>query len=178
MTTTTLHNLNLIGICRRCIHPSPTVCLGIIKMMIQLLWGGRKPTKSKVYNASKASNGTTTLNDNLRKLRTPREVKHKPRALDFGSMKAVEYRNLMLLYWPLLDADLDDHSQEQELLTVFFYLVRAYVLPESELVLNEDTLQPIRSRFYELFERCFTSFNTTYNVHAVSPSGGTTACAQ
>lgn len=76
------------------------VCLGVMRKLLQQYWVSKKPCSVKMAPSSKAS-----VSDSLSRFNeyAPSDMKRRPRSLAFVEhWKAVEYRNFLLYYGPVV----------------------------------------------------------------------------
>lgn len=143
------------------------LCLGVVKRMIELNFkvGDNRETKTK----RKLSN-PHLFNVLIKLLQVPREFSHRCRNLDFGVMKASEFRNILLFFFPIiLDCIEDEFEDDKRVWLHLVYMIRACVLPNSEFEkIDTSLIESACRNFYTLYEQLYGQVNCTYSIHVAS----------
>ncbi len=143
--------------------------LGLVRKMMSLMFKIGKVKKNALRRASyKHRRSLEELNAIVIKVQLISDFSRRSRALDKGSWKAQEFRNLVMAMFPAVAQTCPPQCKEVWLYTVFIY--RALMLP-SELYAyeeNREKLARMLRRWYYLFESTFGLNNCSYNVHTVS----------
>jgi hypothetical protein len=98
--------------------------------------------------------------------KVPSEFSRKPRELDFPNLKAEEYRNLLIFYFPAIlhrlapfpvgseEAGPSGHGLKNErgFFGKFVYLLRALLLPENEYTFQTEQVTELQGRLYKSYE--------------------------
>ena len=140
------------------------VCLGVVRRMMSLTYkGAGKRVKLPHQLADNA-----ILTSALEKCKALAKFSRRPREFDVAVYKSEEYRNFVLVYWPVLLSTAPKATLKIWLLTV--YVVRAYCLPQAlynRLDQDEVELHLLR-KWYLWFEKTFTADQCTYSAHVFS----------
>ena len=143
-----------------------TTCLGVVKRLVTLTFTvgenreritKRKLSPPKLYN------------DLIRDIQVPREFPRRCRTLDFGVMKAVEFRNVLIFFFPIvLNCIPDEFEKEKTMWLHLVYMIRACLIPNDEFE-HVDTakIKSACKHFYNLFQELFGAINCSYSIHVV-----------
>ena len=143
-----------------------STCLGVTKRMIELTFSvGEKRTKNSKRKLSSASSFNSEIK--LLNIKVFDEFSRRIRELDFAVMKAQEFRNITLFFFPVVINCIESDARERKVWLLFSYMIRACILPQKEFQPLPD-LEPICEMFYTLYESIFGEANCTYNTHVVS----------
>ena len=144
-----------------------TVCIGAVKRMIELCF---KVGDTRERQTKRKLSPPKLYNDKIRSVQTTREFSHRCRILDFGVMKASEFRNAAIFFFPIiLDCIEDEFADEKKMWLHFVYMLRACVLPNNEFrKINENDVLSACSNFYRLYEKLYGRVNCTYSIHVVA----------
>ena len=142
-----------------------SVCLGVVKRLVELTFnvGINRPriTKRKLTPI-------TSFNALITKIKVVCEFSRRARSLDFSVWKGQEFRNLILFFFPLVIACLEDDAQEKKLWLWLAFVIRACVLPQREFNrFDSNFIDLYCSQFYKLYQKLFGVRNCTYNTHVV-----------
>lgn len=160
----TLPNFNIID--QMPVEYMHSVCIGLIKRLIELTFSvGQsrdRVTKRKLTSPS-------LFNELISDVQVPREFSRRCRNLNLGVMKAQEFRNLALFFFPIvLNCIPSIHYKEHKLWLLLTYMLRACILPNPEFnVVDTSDILYCSNNFYILFEELFGSKNCSYSVHVV-----------
>ena len=141
------------------------ICLGLVKKLIELCFsvGDIRPriTKRKLSSPNQYNNQMTCV-------KVPREFSRRGRMLDFSMLKAQEFRNIILFFFPLIISSLPSSCKEIQLWLLLSYSVRACILPVNEFAkVSKNTIKKSITTFYSLYEKLFGAVNCSYNTHVV-----------
>lgn len=142
------------------------VCLGVVKRCIELTFRvgdtRERKTKRKLSNPQQ-------YNDLIKLVQVAREFSHRCRILDFGVMKASDFRNIILFFFPILLECIDDEYKEEKKMWLHLtYMIRACVIPNNEYCkVNPNDVSQACKKFYKLYEKLFGPVNCTYSIHMV-----------
>lgn len=140
-----------------------STCIGIAQRLIQLTFvaGDKRRT---LHDHRRHS--TKYVDEELPRVRVPSEFSRRTRKLDLGSFKAEEYRNIVLFFFPIMVASLEDSRCEMKLWAYLSYIVRAYCLPDVEFeYVSKRDLQHYVTRFHELLQNKYGVSEMIYNMH-------------
>ena len=142
------------------------VCLGVVKRMVKLNFkvGENRPRKTKRKLSS-----PQLFNEKIKLVQLTREFSRRCRNLDFGVMKASEFRNLLLFFFTIvLDCIEDEFEDDKRIWLHLVYMIRACVLPNEEFrKINQVLINNACKNFYELYEELYGQINCTYSIHSV-----------
>ena len=142
------------------------VCLGVVKRMLSLTFTvgenrdrvtKRKLSPPKLYN------------DKIKNIQVFRECSRRCRSLDYGVMKAVEFRNALIFFFPIiLSCIQDEFTKEKELWLHLVFMIRGCLIPNDEYQnVNTSHIESACEKFYFLFEELFGQNNCSYSIHVV-----------
>lgn len=142
------------------------ICLGVVKRMVKLNF---KVGENRQRNTKRKLSSPKLFNDLIKLVQVTREFSRRCRNLDFGVMKASEFRNLLLFFFPIvLDCIEDTFEDDQEIWLHLVYMVRACVLPNDEFRKIDVTLvESACQKFYILYEKLYGQINCTYSIHVM-----------
>ena len=140
------------------------ICLGVVRRMIELTFNVGENRERKLKRKLSLC---TTFNDMIKSIQVPREWGRRCRNLDFGVMKAAEFRNLLLFFFPIIiDCIPDNCKKEKKVWLHLVYMVRACVISNDEYRnVNSDDVSMASSKFYKLYEEVYGKNNCTYSIH-------------
>jgi hypothetical protein len=105
------------------------------------------------------------VNEALLATRVPSEFSRRPRELDFPNLKAEEYRNLLIFYFPAIlhrlapipgraNSGPSGHGAKNErgFFAKFVYLLRALLLPADEYTFQPEQIEDQQERLYRSYE--------------------------
>ena len=142
-----------------------TACLGVVKKLIELCFtvGEVRPRVTTRKLSSPAH-----FNECMATVQVPREFSRRGRSLDFSVLKAQEFRNIILFFFPFIIASFSPGDKEIKLWLLLAYSLRACILPTDEtLPINFNVIGQCTDNFYILYEKLFGSTNCTYNTHVL-----------
>ena len=141
-------------------------CLGVGKRLVELTFNvgevRDRITKRTLSDAKEF--------DNLIKLvQVVREFTRRFRNLDLSIIKAQEYRNILLVFFPLVIKCIPPaYTKERKIWLYIAYALRACIVSNAEF--DNIELQEIKNicqKFYLLFESVYGKKNCTYSIHIV-----------
>ena len=104
----------------------------------------------------------------MSKVLTPRESSRRARNLDFSVMKGQEFRNIVLVYFPLVVKCIEPDASERRLWLVLSFTIRACVIPNEEYAnIDPNFIDECAKKLYVLYEELFHARNCSYNTHTV-----------
>lgn len=152
------------------IHSIPTeymhsLCLGLMKRLIELTFDiGEK----RIRVTTRKLSSPNMYNNFMRHVKVPREFSRRARQLDFGVLKAQEFRNILLFFFPLILQCIQNEARERRLWLLLVYMIRACIVPDPEFVqINPMSIDTACQKFYVLFEQLFGIRNCTYSLHVI-----------
>ena len=141
------------------------VCLGVVKKTIILTFnvGENRPriTTRKLSEISK-------FDKLMAKIKSTREFSRRARNLDFSVMKGQEFRNIIIIYFPLVVDCIEPNARERKLWLLLAYMVRACVLPENEFEgIDMSVVKYCGMNYYNIYEELFGPKNCSYYTHII-----------
>ena len=143
------------------------VCLGLVKRLISLTFrvgeNRDRVTKRKLSDPA-------LFNVYILEVQSPREYSRRCRSLDFSVLKAQEYRNIILCFFPLVIKCIEpEFTDEIKMWYNIVFVVRACILPNSEFeAIPESKIKSACETFFRLFEKLYGKKNCSYSVHVVA----------
>ena len=143
-----------------------SVCLGLVKRVIELTFTVGE-TRTRVTTRRLSS--PTKYNQQMKTIKVPREFSRRLRNLDLSVIKAQEYRNIILVLFPVVIECIETQAKERRLWLLLAFMVRACVLPNQEYSqIPQNELKDVSEKFYALYEALFGIKNCSYTVHVVA----------
>ena len=143
------------------------VCLGTVKRVVNLTYnvGKKRHVKTKHKRCD-----PKLFNDLIVLVKVPRENSRRCRNLDPSVYKAQEYRNLLLIFFPLVLKNLPaNYVKERKLWLCLVFMIRSCVLPNEEFdLVCKETIVNSCELFYNLFFELYGQRNCSYSIHIVS----------
>ena len=153
------------------VEDSPTeymhsVCLGLGKKMVEFTYKVGKQ-RHRVTKRKKCL--PKLFNDLIISVKVPREIPRRCRNLDTSTLKAVEYRNILLFFFPIVVENIPQkYKKERQLWLALVFMIRSCVVPNEEFEhVKKDTIIKSCELFYNLFFELFGQRNCSYSVHIV-----------
>ena len=142
------------------------VCLGVIKRQVEMTF---KVAEKRDRVTKRKLSKPEVFNEKIKDIQATREFGRRCRSLDFSIMKAAEFRNLLLFFFPIIiDCIEDDFPKEKQIWLHLVFMIRACVIPNDEFrIVNDDDVQSACKKFYILYEKAFGPTNCTYSIHVV-----------
>ena len=141
-------------------------CLGLVKKVVELTFsvGQARPRKTKRPLSKPAQ-----FNKLMQDIKTHKESSRRARDLDFAVLKDAEFRNIAILYFPLVIDCIEEEHGERQLWLYMAYMIRSCVLPDEEYAcIPNEVVEACLKKFYTLYEKLFGRLNCTYNTHVSS----------
>ena len=141
-------------------------CIGVVKRLVSLTFTvgenrdrvtKRKLSPPKLYN------------DLIKDIQLPRECSRRCRILDFGVMKASEFRNVILFFFPIvLNCIEEEFDEERKVWLHLVFMIRSCVLPNEEFNnVQTDDIQSACENFYSLYQKVYGQINCSYSIHVL-----------
>ena len=106
-----------------------SACLGLIKRVIELTFTvGEKRTRI----TNRRLSPPTKYNKLMSAVKVPREFSRRVRNLDLSVIKAQEYRNITLFFFPIVVQCIEPSAKERRLWLLLSYMIRSCVIPNTE----------------------------------------------
>ena len=142
------------------------VCIGVVKRLVQLTFDVGE--KRKRVTVRKLSN-VADFNKLMLTTKVAGEFPRRARELDFAVMKAGEFRNILIFYFPHVLACIEKTAKERSVWLYLTFMVRACIVPQEEFhAISLSDIDFSSENFYLLYEKLFGAQNCTYNTHVVS----------
>lgn len=122
----------------------------------------------RVRATNRKYSNTSDFNKLILLIKVPYECSRQVRCLDFSVMKAQEYRNIILYFFPLVLECIEEGAGERRLWLLFSFMIRACTVPDEEYQnIPNHLIKEISEIFYYLYETLFGPNNCTYYTHIV-----------
>lgn len=143
-----------------------TVCIGLVRRRIELNF---KVGENRERKTKRKLSPPSLCNEKIRSIQLPHECSRRCRNLDLGVMKASEFRNLILFFFPIiLDCIEDEFRDDKKIWFHLVYMIRACIIPNNEFrKIKNETIEYACKKFYHLFEKLYGKQNCAYSVHVV-----------
>ena len=144
-----------------------SVCLGVSKRMVEVNF---KVGENRNCVTKRKLSSPQSYNEKIKCIQLTRESSRRCRNLDLGVMKAAEYRNLILFFFPVvLDCIEDEFPQDKRIWLHLVYMIRACIIPNEEFrKVDNGKVESASKKFYNMYEKLYGQHNCTYSVHVVS----------
>ena len=139
------------------------VCLGVVKRTVSLTFavGEVRPRKTK-----RPLSDPSLFNEFMSSIKTPKGFSRRARDMDFAVLKAAEFRNYGLFFFPIILECIEEGEGEREIWLNLAYMMRACVLPNHEYnEIDENVVDACCHTFYKQFEKIFGVLNCSYSIH-------------
>lgn len=141
------------------------VCLGVVKRMIILTFN---VGETRQRNTTRRLSDISQFNRLISLIKFVREFSRRARSLDISVMKGQEYRNIIIIFFPVVIDCIEENAKERRLWLLLAYLIRACVLPDVEFQnIHASVITYCGKHFYELYEALFGARNCSYYTHII-----------
>lgn len=141
------------------------VCLGVVKRMLILTFN---LGEIKQRNTTRKLSSPLLFNNMILKIKMFKEFSRRARSLDLTVYKGQEYRNIIIMFFPIVIDCIEENAKERRLWLLLAYMVRLCVIPDIEYnTVDNNVLLYCSKHFYELYERLFHARNCTYYTHMI-----------
>ena len=139
-------------------------CLGVVKRMIELTFDVGE-TRTKV--SKRKLSDVSLFNALIKAVQVVREFSRRCRNLDLSTIKAQEYRNIILFFFMIIVKCIDSNFPKEKMIWLYLaYIIRACILPNAEFhCIDVNHIKRACNKFYSLYEKSFGPTNCTYSVH-------------
>lgn len=144
-----------------------STCIGATKRLTELTF---KVGKIRQRNTKRKLSDPKQFNILIRNIQSPFELSRRIRNLDFSVLKATEFRNLLILFFPIVISCIEEEfMKERRLWLQFAFVIRACVLSNEEFEnINKNTIVSLSLAFYKNFEKVYGAKNCSYSIHIVA----------
>lgn len=140
-------------------------CLGVVKRLTELTFN---VGVERIRTTQRRLSSTNKFNILMMSMLLPREFPRRARALDFAVFKAIEFRNILIFYFPFVLECIEKPNKERNLWLWLAFAIRACVLPENEFNhVSQISIESSCQKFYETYENLFGKRNCTYSTHTL-----------
>ena len=140
-------------------------CLGVIKRLVELTFDVGQNRKR---NTNRKLSSIKKFNSLMSGIKVLKEFSRRARNLDFSVFKGQEFRNLCIIFFPLVLECIEKSAKERHLWLYLAYMLRSSTNPSSEYSqININLVHEICEKFYVLFEQLFGEINCPYNLHVL-----------
>lgn len=141
------------------------VCLGIVKRMLELSFSVGE-TRSR--NINRPLTPPTLFDEAMKNVKVFKECSRRARKMDLAVMKAQEYRNCLIFFFPIITKCLENSEKEIKAWEMLAFMIRACILPNEEYSnVNENHIKYCLKTFYVLYQQLYGEKNCTYSVHVM-----------
>ena len=143
-----------------------TVCLGVGKRLVILCFkvgeNRERVTKRKLCDPK-------LFNAQMESIQLPRESSRRGRNLDVGVMKASEYRNIIIFYFPIVINCIEETAEDERRVWLHLaFMIRACVIPNEEFNnIDPKLIESACNKLYILYEELYGAINCSYSIHVV-----------
>lgn len=143
------------------------VCLGVVKRLLELTF---KVGENRERVTKRKLSDPQAFNSSIAGTQSPREFGRRCRNLDFSVLKAQEFRNILLFFFPLvIDTIEDNHKNEIKIWLFLVYMIRSCIVTNEEFLnIEKDVVNDCCHKFYKLFQKEYGQNNCTYSIHVAS----------
>ena len=143
-----------------------STCLGLVNNLVHFTY---KTGKTKHRNTNRKRCDTKEFNELIGTVEVVREFPRRCRNLDTAVYKALEYRNLILFFFPIVLKNIPEkYKKERQLWLTLVFMIRACVVPNEEFEnVCKATIVSACELFYNLYFELFGQRNCSYSVHVV-----------
>ena len=141
-------------------------CLGVTKRMVLLTFNiGENKDRTLKRKLSEVSQ----YNGLISSIETVHEFSRRLRHLDFGVMKAQEFRNISLFFFPIVIKCIpNQYSREQKVWLQLTYIFRACTLPNKEFIeISKEIIEGTAKLCYKNYEAIYGPQNCSYSIHVI-----------
>ena len=141
--------------------------LGFFKRLFELLFKVKAKDKNKFCQRADRI-GIHIFNTLAMYIVGPSEFSRRIREMDYCNFKAQEWRNIAVVYFPVLLKSLHDRPVLLEVVHIMVYIVRAYLEDDAhfrEVHNGNLKLTTLSEYFSKLYQKTFGKDNCTYNKH-------------
>ena len=141
-------------------------CIGVVKRLLELSFN---VGENRERNTTRKLTNVSSYNILISKVKAVREFNRRFRYLDFGVLKAQEFRNIILFYFIIvIDCIPNEFPREKKIWLQLAYIVRACILPNNEFAqISNKVIKDTANSFYKNFEIEFGEKNCSYSVHMI-----------
>ena len=143
------------------------VCLGTVKRMVELNF---KVGENRPRNTKRKLTCPKLFNEKIKSVQVFRESSRRCRNLDFGVMKASEFRNILLFFFIIiLECIEEEFEDDRRVWLHLVFMIRSCVLPNNEFQkIDKSLIESACKNFYTLYEKLYGQINCTYSIHVSS----------
>lgn len=143
-----------------------SVCIGVVKRVIVLTFN---VGESRPRITTRKLSSTDQFNRLMLLVQSPREYSRRARNLDFSVIKGQEFRNYVIVFFPIIILCIEEGAEERKLWLILAYMIRACIIPNNEYAnIDPSVVKECGRQFYTLYEQLFGPHNCSYNTHVVS----------
>ena len=154
------------------VHDLPTeymhsVCIGTVKKMVEFTY---KIGKNRSRITTRRRCDPKEFNTIISSIKVVREFPRRCRNLDTGVYKALEYKNVLCFFFPIIVLNIPEQfKKERQLWLSLVFVIRSCVLTNEEFEhVCKATIVSACELFYNLFFELFGQRNCCYSIHVVS----------
>ena len=143
------------------------VCLGVVKRILELTY---KIGKKRHRVTKRKRTDPKLFNELIISVQVIREFSRRLRHLDTAVLKAQEYRNILLFFFPIVLANIDGkYQKEHQMWLSLVFMIKSCVIQNEEFQhVDKETIIKSCELFYNLYFELFGQQNCSYSIHIVS----------
>ena len=143
-----------------------SVCIGAVRRLTELTF---KVGQIRLRVTKRKLSDPQMFNNIIRLVQLPNELSRRIRNLDFAVMKATEFRNLLIFFFPVVLKCIETKFvKERKLWLQLAFVIRACVISNEEFhVISQATIAGLALDFYKHYEKIYGPSNCTYSIHIV-----------
>ena len=143
-----------------------SLCLGLVKRLVELTF---KVGQIRVRTTKRKLSDPKDFNRLIRNVQVPGELSRRCRNLDFAVLKASEFRNIIIFFFPLVIKCIgNEHVKERRLWLQLAFVVRACILTNDEFAkINNNQITGHSHSVYKNYEKLYGAHNCTYSTHII-----------
>ena len=142
-------------------------CIGVVKRLIELTFN---VGENRLRNTKRKLSLASEYNKLISEIKVLREFNRRIRNLDFGVMKAQEFRNIILIFFPIiLKCIPDEFPKEKKMWLQLTFILRACTVPNAEFdQISNNVIESTALSFYKNYENLFGKRNCSYSIHLIT----------
>ena len=125
--------------------------------------------EARTWVSTRRLSPPTKYNELMRSIKVPREFTRRVRNLDLSVIKAQEFRNIAIIFFPVIIKCIEPQAKERRVWLLMSYMIRACTIPnlEFDAISNHD-LTATCENFYALYDQLFGEKNCSYLIHIIA----------
>lgn len=143
------------------------VCLGVVKKVVGFIY---KIGKNRTRVTKRKRTDPKLYNDLIILVKVPGDYSRRCRNLDPSVFKAQEYRNIVLVFFPIVLKNIDEkYKKERQLWLCLVFMIRSCTIPNEEYeFVCKDTILKSCELFFNLYFELYGQKHCSCSIHIVS----------